>query len=65
MEEKLFDILLNRIDEISKKQDKHREEFLKEITILKTKHENRASLFGGFWGIISASIVLLIKRIFE
>ena len=65
MEEKLFDILIDRIDDLSKKQDKHREEFLREITEIKTRYTVNASIRGGLWGLVSASIVFVINKIFN
>lgn len=58
-------IILERLKSIEDKQDRHREEFLKEIIRINTERKFVAGVWGGLFGFVSAGILILIKMLFE
>lgn len=65
MGEPIEELILRRLDKIEAKQDAHREEFLREITTIKTEKKVRAGIIGGVWGLLSGGILVLVKILID
>lgn len=53
--------VLDKLNSIEKTQNAHREDFVREITQIKTEKKISAKVAGGLWGMIMALFTIAIK----